>query len=103
MLATIVSYQVMSAGLRRLIATPSPQGDALGLFNVRQTGLIIEMALIEGPALLNAIAYYLEGQTLALLMALACAASMAIRFPTSDAILTWVDQRHDELREVRKA
>jgi hypothetical protein len=57
---------------------------------VYQTLLIIACALCEGPGFFCLIAYLVERQPLALGGAAVAAALIAIRFPTTERVRSWV-------------
>lgn len=64
-----------------------------------QTGLIVGLALVEGAAFLNLVAYLIEGQVYSLGMAAILLALMLIRFPTTAGVSDWIEQRTRQQRE----
>ena len=72
------------------------------LFMTYQTKTIIGCALLEGVAFFQAIAYFLEGQQICLLLAIAFMAGIALHFPTRARVERWIE-RQTELIEQEKA
>ena len=58
-----------------------------------QVKLIVGLALLEGAAFLNLVAYLLEGRTLSLWMAVLLAGLLAMRFPTVAGVENWLEGR----------
>jgi hypothetical protein len=86
-----------------------PGGDPTGfttdtakLLVVRQTTLIIALALLEGAAFLGGIAYLLEAQPLALVVVAVATALMLAQFPTESRVRAWLEQQADALAAVRQ-
>jgi len=72
------------------------------LFMTYQTKTIIGCALLEGVAFFQAIAYFLEGQQISLILASAFMAGIALHFPTRTRVERWIE-RQTELIEQEKA
>jgi hypothetical protein len=97
------------AALRQIAAgtwTP-PEGSARPsdttmrrLLAVRQTTLIIGLALLEGAAFLGCIAYLLEAQPYVLAVTGVAILLMLLQFPTESRVLAWLDRQADQLREL---
>lgn len=68
---------------------------AARLFGVYQTKLIISLALLEGGAFLNNVAYIVAGQWWSLATAGILLLMMAIQFPTRNRLEYWV---HEQLQ-----
>ncbi|MCI0463147.1 MAG: hypothetical protein L0Z62_39880 [Gemmataceae bacterium] len=71
------------------------------LLLVRQTTLIVGMALLEGPAFLACTAYLLEVQPPALVVVGAAVFLMVWSFPTTGRVRAWVEQTADALEQQR--
>lgn len=76
---------------------PSPQSDADWLLGLRQTTLILSLALLEGPAFFCCIAYLLEGRFYTLGGALLAILLMGSRFPTEAGLRAWLRRQLDAL------
>jgi hypothetical protein len=74
----------------RIAVPPDDTGKLLGVYN---TALIVGAALLEGPTFFLAIAYYLEGQILSLVVAGVLLGALATRFPTLLRVTTWLDSQ----------
>jgi hypothetical protein len=71
------------------------------LLMVRQAGLIIGMALLEGPAFTACIAYLQEAQPPALGVVGAALFLMLWSFPTTGRVRAWVERQSDALEQAR--
>lgn len=101
MLAMIVPPRTTARALARQglssgtgAAEPGFEGwgpDAPRLFSLYQTEMILRFALLEGAAFLNGMAYFLEGNVLALAMAGGLIALMLIFFPMAERIRQWME------------
>ncbi len=69
------------------------------LLPVFQTRLIIGAAILEGAVFFLAIAYMLEGQSLALGVGAALTLGIATQFPTTGSVSNWLTEQHDLLRQ----
>jgi len=102
-----VVLRVMESGGRRRIAagTYAPAGlasramdqslagapgDAGRLFVLYQTIRIVGAAMIEGIALLAAVAYLLEGTTASLVLGAVFLALLVVTFPTAQKCVDWI-------------
>ena len=56
------------------------------LLAIYQTRLVIACALLEGAAFFNLVAYFIEGQTLNLIVTGVLLVMMAMRFPTTGTV-----------------
>jgi hypothetical protein len=79
-----------------------PTGDAIKLISVFTTQLILAAALTEGPAILAALAYMMEGSEWALGLALALIVAVALRFPTRVKIERWLDDQLELIDQERR-
>ncbi len=82
---------------------PAPvfRDDAERLFAVRQTTLIVTLALLEGPGFLGCIAYLVEGSPFALCVPAVAVVAMLLRFPTKWGTLGWVESKLAEIDALR--
>ncbi len=71
------------------------------LLPVKQTTMIIALALLEGAAFLGCNAYLLEGQPLALVVVIVALLLMLIQFPTRTRVQAWLRRQTDLLAEMR--
>ena len=84
-------------------ADPSQFGsDRDKLMTVRQTTLIIALALVEGAAFLAGIAYLLEGQAFALVLVAGAILVMLLYFPTEGRVCAWLELQANRLAELRQ-
>jgi len=72
-----------------------------GLLAIRQTTLIIALALLEGAAMLGCIAFFLDCHALDLVVVGVALALMLARFPTRNRVRTWLARRLAMLEESR--
>jgi hypothetical protein len=76
--------------------------DSSKLLAVRQTSLIIGLALLEAAGLLGCIAYLLEADPIALGVVAVALAFQLARFPTEGRVRAWLEQQADRLAELRQ-
>jgi hypothetical protein len=67
-----------------------------------QTKLIIGMAILEGAAFYNLIAYMMEGQQISLVMTGLLVAIMATKFPTRGGLENWLTDEAKSIDELWK-
>jgi hypothetical protein len=72
------------------------------LIAVRQTTLLVGLALLEGAAFNACIAYLLEGQVLALAVVGVAIALILSRFPTRERVRNWLERQASALAELRQ-
>jgi len=99
----IVGRGMRAAGLQR-IAHVDAENDLIQLLGLKQTILIVTMALFEGPAFLGCIALLIERQLYVVAVPLSALAGMALNFPTRHSVRDWLEtsaRRVLELREMR--
>lgn len=111
-LAFVVPSFLMRSAVRRIAsgAWQAPPGsdpaafasDAAKLLTVRQTALIIGLALLEGVAFFACIAYLLEAQPFVLAVVLVAVALMLVNFPTEGRVRAWLERQADLLAELRQ-
>ncbi len=68
---------------------------------VYQTEVIIKLALLEGAAFMNGVAYLLEVQWWSLAAMGALLAFMGLKFPSRSRITNWIERRTVDLRFAR--
>src|SRR5262249_19506510 len=100
------------AALRRIAAgtwRPPPDVDpksyetvAAKLLTVRQTTMLVGLALLEGAAFMACTAYLLEGQTLVLAVVALVVLFMLLQFPTEGRVRAWIERQADQLAQLRQ-
>ena len=63
---------------------------------IYQTRMIVGMALLEGPALYQGIAYFIEGEALALGLGGLLLLGMILQFPTRGRVQQWLESREEQ-------
>jgi membrane protein YdbS with pleckstrin-like domain len=111
-LASIIAAAQTRSMLRQIASgswRPPPRtnpndyhSDAAKLLAVRQTTLIVKLALFEGAALFGCLAYMLQGQPFVLAVILAALGLMLVNFPTERRVRTWLEQQADRLAALRQ-
>ena len=81
---------------------PSPAADAEQILGLRQSTLIISLALIEGPAIFACVAYLLEGRPFVLAVVGLAIGLMLVRFPTQAGVRGWVRHQLDCVEQTRQ-
>ena len=71
-------------------------------FQLYQTRMIIGLALLEGAAFFNVIAYLIEGHWWSFLVVAALLAWMLASFPTSGRLKQWIEDR-EQLKSLRSS
>jgi hypothetical protein len=101
--AHIVVPGLMVAAQRKAMAktAKTEQGDFDGILALYSTQKIVAAALLEGAAFFNAIAYFLEGTAIPLLLVLLLVAFILNRIPSRDGMTRWIDAQLAQLREER--
>jgi hypothetical protein len=69
---------------------------------VRQTTLIIALAMLEGTALLGCIAFLLEAQVWVLGLTIVALVLILLNFPTEARVSAWLQEQTDRLAELRQ-
>ena len=87
-------------------ATPQTGGRGSGnvepLLGIYQTNRIIAVALLEGPAFLNAVVYLLNGTPASLGIVAALVAGMIMMIPTQGRLTAWLEQKLRDLSDARQ-
>ncbi len=76
--------------------------DASKLLGLRQSTMIIGLALLEGAAFFGCIAYLLEARPFVLSVALIALFLMAACFPTEPRVRAWLARQTDQLERLRQ-
>lgn len=100
-IAFVVPRNLLEKSMRSITAQAQPEAEASQLLAVRQTTMIITMALFEGVGFLACIATLLEGHILAVSVAVICIAIMITNFPTEGRLRYWLDEQQRRLSEAR--
>jgi hypothetical protein len=77
-------------------------GDTAKLLAVRNTTLIIALAMCEGVAFFSCLAYLIEGHPLALGVLGVAVFLMLLHFPTAGRVQAWLDQQTERLALLRQ-
>lgn len=77
-------------------------GDDMKLLAVRQTTLIVGLALWEALAYMSGIAYMLEGQSFVLAIAGVAILFMLGSFPTMRSVRVWLERQRPLIEEIRQ-
>lgn len=106
LIAMVVAGRSMqTAGLQR-IAQVDEESDLVQLLGLKQTILIVTLALFEGPALFGCIALLLERQLYVIAVPLVSLLGMTLNFPTRNGVRNWLEtnaRRVLELRQLRSS
>jgi uncharacterized membrane protein (GlpM family) len=114
LLAAILPALLTRKALRRLAATAPAAGTALlpgeagagddlaGLLVLRQTVLLVRLALIEGIGFLGGLSYLIERHWLALAVALSVVLWILLSFPTESGLRSWLTQQQEQLLHLRQ-
>jgi hypothetical protein len=97
----IVVRQMEVAGLQR-IADVDAESDLVQLLGLKQTTLIVTLALFEGPAFFGCIALLIEQQLYVIAVPLVALAGMALNFPTRHSIRNWLEIKARRVLELRQ-
>ncbi|MFO0881341.1 MAG: hypothetical protein U0840_28915 [Gemmataceae bacterium] len=104
-MAFLVPRLSEQAALNRLAlapaASPGSPSDQERLLNIYQTGLIIRLALVEGVAMLGAIAYLIEGRLAAIAVSAIALLIMVAFFPTEGSVASWLRTRSTQMQNAR--
>jgi len=107
-LAFVLPVMFERAAVRNIARQAGPAGAPddpvlLGrLLAVRQTTLLIALALVEGAGFFSAVAFLIEREPLALGAALGALVVMATRFPTFASVATWLQRQTEAVAALRQ-
>jgi hypothetical protein len=76
--------------------------DAGKLLAVRQTVMIVTLALLEGPAFMACIGYLLEGEGWVMGVVGMALAAMLVNFPTDSRVRAWLERQLERVAEMRQ-
>ena len=77
------------------------ESDAAKLLVARQMGLVIGLALLEGPAFTACVAFLMEAHIWALALAMVALILLLVRFPTQGGMRVWTQEQLDRLNAMR--
>jgi hypothetical protein len=77
--------------------------DFAKLLAVKQTTLIVSMALLEGPAFLGCLAFFVEGQFFMLGIVTVAIVAMLLKFPTEGSVRSWLYEQTNQLQHIRQS
>jgi hypothetical protein len=107
-LASVVPRMIEARGIAQIAAgtwrppgAAETSGDAGRLMQLFQQSLIIGLAILEGVAFLACVAYLLEAQSIAVVVAGLPLLFMIIRFPTQNRCQAWLDNQLDRVVMLR--
>lgn len=89
----VVARQVILGVLGGRTGTSQHGGGTAGVLALYQTRMIVGLALLEGAAFFNLVAYMLEGHWWTLAVVAALLAWMLAAFPTRTRLRRWVEDR----------
>jgi hypothetical protein len=108
----VVPRMLTSQALRQLIAgtwqaPPQAKPEDVAtvggkLMVVRQTSMIIGFAMLEGSAFLSCMAYFVEAQSIALVLVAFALIAMLFQFPTTARVASWLERQAEGLAELRR-
>jgi hypothetical protein len=105
-LSFVMPRIVVSNWLRQWVATHGPEttgaDDEAPLWTTYQASLIVGMALLEGAALFQAIAYLSEGQPISLGTVAILLLIMLTRWPTRTGIENWISAQREQIMRMRQ-
>jgi hypothetical protein len=101
-LALVVPRIVTQAGLKRIAAETRGGSPTDSLVGLRQTALIISLALLEGCAFMACIGYLVEAEPIALAVVAAVVFMMCTMFPTENSLRAWIDMQRQRVAELQE-
>jgi hypothetical protein len=103
---TRAALQRIAAGTRQVPQGTDPKDQATDLdklLAVKQTALIVGMALLEGPAFMGCIAFFIEAQFFTLGIVAVAIVAMLLRFPTEGGVRNWLYEQTNQLQQIRQS
>jgi hypothetical protein len=97
----LVVPAAMAKGQLEQIARGDGRDDLAKLLGLKQTTMIITMALFEGAAFTGCIALLMERQLWALAVPLVALAVMFFNFPTENGVRNWLEMQARRVQELR--
>jgi hypothetical protein len=101
-MALIAPRQMIAAGLER-IAQSRISSDVKQLLALRQTSLIVTLALFEGPAFVGCVALLIERELYATAVPILALVGMFLNFPTETSVHTWLARYRQQVLDLRQA
>jgi hypothetical protein len=98
MVMTGAAMQRLSVGS----VSKNPANDYNSLLSIKQTTLIVGMALLEGPAFMAGIAFLVEARQEALGLAGIAIVGLALKFPTQAKVRAWLCDSTNRLDQMRQ-
>ena len=89
------------AALKQIAAGGEPY-DATRLVVLKQTTMIVSMALLEGAAFFALVAFIIEHQPAVLAVPALALTGMLMRFPTENSVRNWIEQQERRVLELRQ-
>jgi hypothetical protein len=80
---------------------PASTSDSGKLMGVRQTAVIIRMAMLEGASFFGGIAYLTQGHPVALGVMIAGLVLLMMQFPTQGRVQSWLNEQLEEIDRAR--
>ncbi len=104
--ASLAMPGLIDTGLRRRLAVGEPtrassMGETLARAYFMRNILIV--ALLEGGAMMNAVAYFLEGQLVSLVVLALLLVGMAIQWPSADRVVRWMELQARQLDPTQRS
>jgi len=93
----IAGRSIAAAGVKTALAADGDRVESLA--GAYQTGLVVSLAINEGAAFLNLIAYMFSPNPWNLAMAGLLILANATKFPTVNRVITWVDACERRLKD----
>jgi hypothetical protein len=102
-LALFMPNQMAKAALKQMAARDWKGDDAAELLGIRQSTLIVGLALLEGTAFTACIAFLLEAHVSALIIVGLNLLLMLGLFPTRNRVRNWLDKQTMALQDLRNS
>jgi len=100
-LALFLPNQIAKSALKQMSTSGGKEADIADLLNVRQTTMIIGLALLEGTAFCACIGFLLDADTGSLVVVGLCLLLMLALFPTRNRVRNWLDKQMMALQDIR--
>jgi hypothetical protein len=100
-LALFLPNQMGKSALKQMTAAGGKEADIADLLNVRQTTMLISLALLEGTAFCACIGFLLDADTGSLVVVGLCLLLMLALFPTRNRVRNWLDKQMMALQDIR--
>jgi len=100
-LAVFLPNQMAKSALKQMTAAGGKEADIADLLNVRQTTMLISLALLEGTAFCACIGFLLDADTGSLVVVGLCLLLMLALFPTRNRVRNWLDKQMMALQDIR--